>query len=240
MHHPRVEAYISMVAGWSIRQTAQRDVAEALSGIQREAMIEFKQALRVLALRRYLRLQERDRIDLHSIWPWSEEQVQESLRDGAARDLMNEAGRVQVTFARSNPGYTLGLSPPRSLASQVHAWVISASAQVAGRRLLREAARELADSKYELPPPVTKVAAFAVWLRERRIDPEPGNAAPGTSDHGQMRAVDFVVMRGREVVAGGHGREEAGRRHHPPAALARGGNGVARARRLAVLRDACV
>jgi hypothetical protein len=29
----------------------------------------------------------------------------------------------------------------------------------------------------------------------------PGNAAPGLSGHGQMRAVDFVVMQGAQVIA---------------------------------------
>ena len=78
----------------------------------------------------------------------------------------------------------------------------SSSAQTAGERLLRTVSRELEKPAYEMPPPVTKVESFAAWLRELGVDPEPGNAAPGTSDHGQVRAVDFVVMRGREVVAG--------------------------------------
>jgi hypothetical protein len=115
---------------------------------------------------------------------------------------MNEAARVQAAFARNNPGYTLGVSPPRSLARQVHLWVTSSSAQAASERLLRTVARELAKPDYELPPPATRVEQFAAWLRELHVDPEPGNAAPGTSDHGQVRAVDFVVMRGSEVVAG--------------------------------------
>jgi hypothetical protein len=115
---------------------------------------------------------------------------------------MNEAARVQATFARDNPGYSLGVSPPRSLSRQVHLWVTSSSAQAAGERLVRTVSRELAKPTYVLPPPVTTVESFAAWLRELTVDPEPGNAAPGTSDHGQVRAVDFVVMRGSELVAG--------------------------------------
>ena len=67
---------------------------------------------------------------------------------------------------------------------------------------MRQASREIEKPIYELPPPATSVEGFATWLRERGVDPEPGNAAPGTSDHGQVKAVDFVVMRGRELVAG--------------------------------------
>lgn len=202
VHDPRVEAYIRMIAGWVIRQAARPDVADVLSRIERAARIPHQQSLRLLALRRYLRLQDRDHVDLHSIWSWSEDQVRESLRQGAGRDLMSEAARVQSAFARNNPGYTLGVSPPRSLARQVQLWVTSSSAQTAGERLLRTVSRELDKPTYELPPPVTKVEIFATWLRELGVSPEPGNAAPGTSDHGQVRAVDFVVMRGGQVVAG--------------------------------------
>jgi hypothetical protein len=199
---PKVDAYVRMVCGWVIRQAARPDVADALDRIERAAMIPHQLSLRLLALRRYLRIQDRDQVNLHSIWSWSEDKVRNSLREGAGRDLMNEAARVQATFARNNPGYTLGVSPPRSLARQVQLWVTSSSAHAAGEQLLRAASRELSKAAYELPPPVTKVELFATWVREFRVDPEPGNAAPGTSDHGQVRAVDFVVMRGLELVAG--------------------------------------
>lgn len=202
MHDPKVEAYLTAVAGWSIRQTARGDVAEALRQIERAALMTYKQSLRLLAMRRYLRLQDGDHVDLHAIWSWTDEQVQESLREGTGRDLMNEATRVQATFARSNPGYRIGVSPPRSLARQVQLWVTSASARTAGERLLRETSRELTKQTYDLPPHMTRVEAFATWLRRRPVDPEPGNAAPGTSDHGQVRAVDFVVMQGGLVIAG--------------------------------------
>jgi hypothetical protein len=120
---PKIDAYIGMVAGWVIRQAARPGVADALARIERAARIQHQQSLRVLALRRYLRLQDRDHVDLSSIWTWSNDQAQASLRDGSGRDLMNEAARVQAAFARNNPGYTLGVSPPRSLARQVRLWV---------------------------------------------------------------------------------------------------------------------
>jgi hypothetical protein len=202
MHDPKVEAYLTATAGWTIHQTARQDVAEALRQIEGAALMPHKQCLRLLALRRYLRLQDGDHVDLHAIWSWTDEQVQDSLREGTARDLMNEAARVQAAFARSNPGYRLGVSPPRSLTRQVNMWVASLSARTAGQRLLTETSGELAKQAYDLPPHMTRVQSFATWLRRRPIDPEPGNAAPGTSDHGQVRAVDFVVMQGRRVIAG--------------------------------------
>lgn len=178
------------------------DVADALRRIEQAALIADKQPLRLLALRRYLRLQDRDHVDLHSIWSWTEDQVQQSLQNGTARDLMVEAERVQATSARNNPGYTLTLSPPRSLARQVRLWVGSDSARLSAAALWRTAVRELDDARYALPAHITRVQAFAAWVRKRAVIQEPGNAAPGTSDHGQMRAIDFIVMRGRNVVAG--------------------------------------
>jgi hypothetical protein len=202
MHDPKVEAYLTALIGWSIRPTAREDVATALRQIDAAALMAYKQGLRLLAMRRYLRLQDGEQVDLHAIWSWSDEQVQASLRAGTALDLMNAAARVQATFARNNPGYTLGVSPPRSLSRQVYFWVTSASARVAGERLLKATSLELDKQVYDLPPHMMRVESFAIWLRRHPVDPEPGNAAPGTSDHGQMRAVDFVVMQGPRVIAG--------------------------------------
>jgi hypothetical protein len=59
VNDPKIEAYIRMVAGWVIRQAARPDVADALNRIERAARIQHQQSLRLLALRRYLRLQDR-------------------------------------------------------------------------------------------------------------------------------------------------------------------------------------
>jgi hypothetical protein len=115
---PKVEAYIRMIACWSIRISAKQDVADALSRIERAAPMLHQQSLRLLALRRYLRMQDIKHVDLHTIWTWGDDRVKESMR--------------------------LDSRPQRA----------------------------------------------------------PCNAAPGTSDHGQVKAVDFVVMQGSRLVAG--------------------------------------
>jgi hypothetical protein len=189
VHDAKVEAYIRMIAGWSIRIPAKPDVADALRRIEQAARISHKQS-------------HIKHVDLHAIWTWGDDRVRESMHHGAGRDLMNEARRVQDNFARNNPGYTLGVSPPRSLARQVELWVASSSARAAGERLLQETIQHVAKPEYELPPPVARVLACAAWIRDRPVNPEPGNAAPGTSDHGQVKAVDFVVMQGSRMVAG--------------------------------------
>jgi hypothetical protein len=60
---------------------------------------------------------------------------------------------------------------------------------------------ELSTPEYASPPEDAHVDAFAEALQNAAINPEPGNAAPGLSGHGQMRAVDFIVMQGTRVVA---------------------------------------
>jgi len=51
-------------------------------------------------------------------------------------------------------------------------------------------------------PTGRSVAYFTNLLRAASVKPEPTSAVPGTSDHGQMRAVDFVVVRpGGQIVA---------------------------------------
>jgi hypothetical protein len=51
------------------------------------------------------------------------------------------------------------------------------------------------------PPTETAVQRFHAFLKGASVQPEPTSAAPGTSDHGQMRAVDFVVMKGGTIIA---------------------------------------
>jgi hypothetical protein len=156
-----------------------------------------------------LRLQNIENRDLASLWSWTAEQVHESLRalpseDGAlgvASRLLNEAARVQRAFASANPGYTLAISPPRALERQVVLWKDSLDARVAARDLFDRAVKELSSQTYDLPAELARIVEFSQWLERSRVTPEPGNAAPGISEHGQMRAVDFIVMQGRRIVA---------------------------------------
>jgi hypothetical protein len=185
-------------------------VRDALARIARAAPTPHAQPLELLALRRYLRLQNRENQDLASIWSWTAEQINESLNTlpsedgmvGVPRRLLYEAARVQRAFAAANPGYVLGISPPRDLDRQVTLWNRSLDGRVAARDLFERAVRELAEETYDLPAQLARVVEFSQWLQRSRLTVEPGNAAPGISDHGQMRAVDFIVMQRGTVVAG--------------------------------------
>jgi hypothetical protein len=159
------------------------------------------QALQLLALRRYIRLGS---LRVQTNWAWTAEQAAALIRQGAAKVLIDEAAKVQANFAKANPGYALALSPIRSLERQVRLWNGNNSVQHAANGLRDDVLEDLEDAQmYPDSPTVNSVSSFVSMLRHSTVTPEPTSAAPGTSDHGQMRAVDFVVVRSfGKVVAG--------------------------------------
>ena len=201
MRNPSVDAYLTATVNQVIAATARADVADALNQIGQRAHFSEAQGLQVLALRRYLRLQMRH-VDIHQRWAWTPEQARARATTGKAKLLMEEAAKAQVAFAKSNPGYSLAISPLRSLERQIELWVGNLTAKAAAKALLGLVVAELGEAFFAAPPTRAKVDQFARWLPNRGVNPEPSSAAPGTSDHGQLRAVDFVVVRGGQVIAG--------------------------------------
>lgn len=151
------------------------------------------QALQLLALRRYLRLGPKR---VQAQWSWSPKQAEVLVRQGAAKVLIDEAAKVQTRFGKTNPGFLLALSPLRSLERQVRLWNGNSSVQQAAAGLRTDILEDLEDTDgFPDAPTSAAIASFNYLLRLAAVTPEPTSAAPGTSDHGQMRAVDFVVMR---------------------------------------------
>lgn len=160
-------------------------------------------ALQLLALRRYLRMSANDQgKTLLANWAWTPEQAKQLSQVGRAKVLMDEAKTVQRRFVERNPGSSLGISPLRSLQSQVQKWNDNNTVQAAGTGLLKKVMSELTGPKYPDVPSGESVAKFASALRFAHVSPEPSSAAPGTSDHGQLSAVDFVVIKDGKVIAG--------------------------------------
>ncbi|MDB4985354.1 MAG: hypothetical protein JWN04_532 [Myxococcaceae bacterium] len=155
--------------------------------------------LQLLAVRRYLRMGGRA---VQASWAWTPEESDRQRRGGAVSGLYDQAGKVQTNFAADNPGFTLIVSPLRSLERQVVGWNRNNTVQQAGTTLLQNMLRVLEGAAYPVAPAGESTTRFTSCLRASRVVPEPSSAAPGTSDHGQARAVDFVVTNGRRVVAG--------------------------------------
>lgn len=202
MPQSKVDSYMAKVVAQAVPLDCRQEVAKALSLIDAAHLSDGK-ALQLLALRRYLRMERKHAHSVHSHWAWTPEQAKALSTSGLAKVLMEEAAKVQKAFARSNSGYVLAMSPIRSLQRQVRRWNQNGTVQRAAKGLYEEMTKELSNEHYPEPlPTATSVAAFATVLRGARVSPEPSSAAPGTSDHGQLRAVDFVVLRGGTLIAG--------------------------------------
>ena len=157
---------------------------------------------RVLAIRGYLRYPSLGRGSIEANWAWSNQDMEEFKKTAEFTRMKAAVAEVKATFAANNPGFTLGVDPDkvRSLESQVELWNQNPTVERLGRELkakLLTAVEALPDT-----PDETSLKAFRKVLVEASLSSTPSNATPGLSQHGQAKAFDFVVSRGRDVVAG--------------------------------------
>jgi len=151
---------------------------------------------RLLALRSYLRSGER----LAERWSWTQERIVAYEGSPEQQELQAEIGRVREVFERANPGYELFVNPQvRSLDIQLANWNRNESVAAASTRLLQDAVAHLGAADGDT---ASREASLAAFLKSYTPEPTPTVAAPGLSPHGQMRAIDFQVHRGAEIVAG--------------------------------------
>lgn len=206
----KLELYMHAVADTFVRARAQVKEALNLIGLRGSERVP-PVALQLLALRRYLRIGDRS---VEANWSWSEEEARRQEQQEPGKTLYQEARKVQDKFARENPGYTLAISPIRSLEKQVRLWNENTSIHQAGMKLVAMMTKELAKAAYPEAPNAPAIAMFRQSLGAAMVTPEPTNAAPGTSDHGRATAVDFVVMRGGTPIASTKMAEVATRWKH--------------------------
>jgi hypothetical protein len=154
-----------------------------------------KPDLQLLALRRYIR----KATGLDAQWVWSDQQINAYENSPAFARVRVEIDKVRKTFEELNPGYTLGVSPIRDLARQVALWNANHTVRTAATDLQRRCRDEVIG--YPERPDHSAVQKFRTFLGHCPVRPEPTSAAPGLSDHGQMHAIDFVVMKGHSKVA---------------------------------------
>lgn len=177
----------------------QKQVKEALALIKKNCPPGVDdQPRRLLALRRYLRMGGKKVV---AQWTWTPEEAREKMKAARAQELLRLAEAAQIRFAEQNPGYTLAISPLRSLERQVAKWHENASVREAGAKLQADMLKELDKSSYPSTPSPQGLATFRTKLHFAKVQPEPTSAAPGTSDHGQFAAVDFIVQKGAQTIA---------------------------------------
>jgi hypothetical protein len=177
-------------------------VADALTAIAAQRKILAARAAdaqpyQLLALRRYLRT---GGAKLIANWPWTVAE-QKTTYSKVIEDLLDAARITKAAFEKANPGYTLGFTRARDLDRQAYLWIDNDSVKLASSGLWNDARTELTKASY-IPNPGTEAAErFATFLSKAVVRPEPTNAAPGLSDHGQMKAVDFYVDKNGKRVA---------------------------------------
>jgi hypothetical protein len=156
---------------------------------------------RVLAIRGYLRFPSMGRGSIESNWAWSNEDMEEFKKSTEFTRMKQAVADVKSTFASQNAGYTLGVDPDkvRSLETQVNLWNQNPTV----RRLSQELKTKLLKTLEALPdtPDPASLKEFKKVVVEAKLSGSPSNATPGLSQHGQAKAFDFVVYKGRDVVA---------------------------------------
>lgn len=153
--------------------------------------------LQLLALRRYVRIGK----GVETRWVWSDEQVKQWEHDHPGV-IQGEISKVKEAFESRNEGYTLYATPFRDMKRQVDRWNHNTSVKNAAADLRAQCLKKIMEPAYPNLPDSGATERFRLFLHHCRVHPEPSNAAPGTSDHGQLRAFDFVVRQGARTVAG--------------------------------------
>ncbi|MFC4309962.1 hypothetical protein ACFPN2_12800 [Steroidobacter flavus] len=153
---------------------------------------------RLLAARAYLRAGD----TLRSRWSWTTDEIQAHARSPEYRALLDETERVRKRFESQNPGYTLYANmEARSLELQISRFNTNKSVERVAASLHKQALTEIAKPAYESADQADAVERFKRFLADWRPPTAAPLAAPGISRHGQLRAIDFQIMKGAAIVA---------------------------------------
>jgi hypothetical protein len=154
---------------------------------------------RYLAIRGYVRREHK----VYTHWSWTAREAAAFRRTAEYREMLDSIGAIRRRFAERNPGYRLGVvTDIRTLESQLRKWNTVASIAVAGREMLDTALAVLADTSWPDVPDEASTLRFRSFLNGYELVNTPTVAVPGFSDHGQLRAFDFTILKGSKTVAG--------------------------------------
>jgi hypothetical protein len=135
-------------------------------------------------------------------WSWTEEQITAFGKSPDYKQLMNEVELVRSRFEAANPGYTLYANTEvRSLDTQLERWNTNPSVERVAHSIQRAVSKELLESQYPDHPDDASVNRLAKFLLQWRPPHAAPLAAPGLSLHGQLRAIDFAVLKDDKIVA---------------------------------------
>jgi hypothetical protein len=153
---------------------------------------------RLLALRGYLR----SRAGLKSKWSWSAEEIARYKKSAEYKAALAEVERVKTKFAEQNPGHSIEVNTEvRTLEAQIASWNRTPSVGTAADALYAAARQELANPAYKAQPDDAGLRRFQNFLSNQNLSVAPTVATPGLSPHGQLRAFDFKIKKGNQIVA---------------------------------------
>ncbi len=185
--HQEVQLYIDAATSRLDRRV--RDAMRWIDGADR----------RVLALKYYIARHAR----IGSSWTWTLPQIVRFKKSAEYHAAIAEVEKVRATFATLNPGYTLQVNTEvRTVEEQIAIWNDTPSIHASGSRLLDECLELVEDSTFDAMPEDARVERFQSFLASSRVVVVPTVAVPGFSQHGQLRAFDFAVRQGDDIVAG--------------------------------------
>jgi hypothetical protein len=209
----KLKDYIFGAAGTlrEIRFTVQETLAAIGAGINKDPG---PLAMQVAALRRYAEHDQKR----GWMWQWTWSEVEERAYETTemAAFVNGEISKVTNQFALTNRGHRLGTSPMRSLKAQIRLWNGNAHVRNVGLGLKKAAIIELAKKTYPRSPDLASIMSFLSFIRSCHLVDQLTSAVPGTSDHGQMRAVDFVILDTRGNLVAGTDTSSIATQWHAP------------------------
>lgn len=153
---------------------------------------------RLLAARAYLRAGDQ----LRTRWSWSTDEIHAHTRSPEYRAFLDETDKVRTRFEAQNPGYTLyANTEARSLELQITRFNTNKSVAKVAASLQKQALAEIGKPAYGSPERADSVQQFKQFLARWRPPTAAPLAAPGISRHGQLRAIDFQIMKDGAIVA---------------------------------------
>jgi hypothetical protein len=154
---------------------------------------------RILALKYYVRKTG----DVRSSWTWTPKQIMRYKRSMDYLRAVAEVEKVKAKFSELNPGYTLKVNTEvRTLTEQIRLWNETGSIIATGQGIYAACVKALRDTTYPEQIEKKDLLRFIRFLGAYKAPVIPTVAVPGFSQHGQLRAFDFVIWQGDKIAAG--------------------------------------
>ena len=153
---------------------------------------------KLLAARSYVKAGEQ----LLARWSWTSDEIVRFERSTEYRRLLAGVDAVKKQFELQNPGYSVYANMQvRTLELQLERWNSNAGVARVANELYGALEREMRTHAYPEQPDRDSVQRLKQFLLSWHPSTAAPLAAPGLSAHGQLRAIDFQITRGDEIIA---------------------------------------